>query len=51
MRIIDAVDKTVSAHMLKDGEYIVNAYGVEDETVSVQILNGCTINLKDVFPY
>ena len=47
--VVNPDEKTVLAHILKDGDYIVKAYGVEDETISVSVLNGCIINLKEVF--
>lgn len=46
--IVDPDTKTVSAYILQDGEYITKAYGDED-TVDVQVLEGCQINLTDVF--
>jgi len=46
--IVNPEDKTVSANILKNGEYTVKAYG-EQDTVPVHVLDGCTIGLQDVF--
>jgi Uma2 family endonuclease len=46
--IVDPDSKTVSAYILDDGKYIANAYGETDEA-PVRVLEGCTINLPDVF--
>ena len=40
--------KTVSVHVLKDGEYFTRAYAGTD-AVPVHVLAGCTISLPDVF--
>jgi Uma2 family endonuclease len=46
--IVEPETKTVQACTLKDGQYILAAYGDED-TAPVHILPGCEINLNDVF--
>ena len=46
--IVDPETKMVSAHILKDGEYTTNVYG-QDSTVPVFVLDGCTVNLAEVF--
>jgi len=46
--IVDPDTKTVSAHLLKDGEYIIRAYA-DTDTAPVHVLEGCTISLADVF--
>ena len=46
--IVHPDSKTVSVHVLKDGEYITRAYA-DTDAVSVHVLEGCTINLSDVF--
>jgi len=46
--IVDPDAKTVSIHLLKDGEYIVRAY-TDTDTAPVHVLEGCTISLSDVF--
>jgi Uma2 family endonuclease len=46
--IVDPDDKTVSVHILKDGQYVTAAY-TDEESISVHILEGCVINLPDVF--
>ena len=40
--------KTVSVHVLKNGEYMTREYG-ETDTVEVHILDGCTIDMRQVF--
>jgi Uma2 family endonuclease len=46
--IVDPEYKTLQACILKDGQYILTAYGEED-IAPVSILPGCEINLNDVF--
>ena len=46
---VDPADKTVSVYILKDGEYVARAYD-NTETVPVHVLEGCMINLPEVFP-
>ena len=46
--IIDPETSTLAVHILKDGDYIIHPYAAED-TVPVHILEGCTINLSEVF--
>ena len=46
--IVDPDTRTVSVHVLKDGEYMTRAYAGAD-TVPVYVLEGCTISLPDVF--
>jgi Uma2 family endonuclease len=46
--IVEPETKTVQACTLKDGQYILTAYGDED-TAPVNVLPGCEINLTDVF--
>ena len=46
--IVDTEDKAVQVCILKDGEYIVKAY-TDADTAPVNILDGCSINLADVF--
>ena len=46
--IVDPETKMVSAHILKDGEYIVKNYA-DTDTAPVYILEGCTINLPEIF--
>jgi Uma2 family endonuclease len=46
--IVDPDTKTVQVCFLKNGEYVINAYD-DTETVPVQVLKGCAINLTDVF--
>jgi Uma2 family endonuclease len=46
--IVDPDSKTVIVNILDNGRYYTTAYG-ETDTVSVNILEGCTISLSDVF--
>ena len=46
--IVEPESQSLSVHVLKNGEYVINAYG-SDESVPVQVLDGCTVNLSDVF--
>jgi len=46
--IIDPETKTLAAHILKDGNYIIHPYTNED-TAPVHILEGCIISLSEVF--
>ena len=46
--IVDPESKTLSAHVLTDGRYMTGAYG-EAEGAPVHVLEGCVIDLSDVF--
>ena len=46
--IVDPDGKTVSVHLWANGKYIINAYA-DPDPVPVHVLDGCTINLADVF--
>ena len=46
--IVDPDTKTVSVHVLKNGEYITRAYS-QDDIAPVSVLEGCEINLAKVF--
>jgi len=46
--IVDPDTKTVSVHILENGRYYVANYSDED-TVDVTVLNGCAIDLAEVF--
>jgi len=46
--IIDPKEKILAVHILKDGNYITNAY-TSEENVPVHVLEGCIINLSEVF--
>ena len=46
--IVDPDTKTVSAHVLENGKYTTKAYG-DTDAPPVHVLDGCTINLADVF--
>ena len=42
------VDQKRTVYILKNGEYIVRAYD-DSGTVPVHVLDGCRINLNEVF--
>jgi Uma2 family endonuclease len=46
--IVDPKEKTVLVNILQDGEYIPTTY-TENEIAPVHVLEGCEINLADVF--
>ena len=46
--IIDPETRTLQVCILENGKYVLTMYG-DTDTVPVQILNGCEINLKAVF--
>ena len=46
--IVDPDSKIVTVYILKNGEYVTHAYS-SDETAPVFILDGCTINLTEIF--
>ena len=46
--IVDPDSKTVMVHTLEDGRYMTSAYG-GSESVPVGVLEGCVIELGDVF--
>ena len=46
--IVDPDSRVISVHLLKNGEYTVNAYG-GDDAVTVNTLEGCIINLPEIF--
>ena len=48
--ILDPDTRTLSAYILKNGEYTANVYGEED-TAPVRILEGLMIDLKEIFNY
>lgn len=46
--IVDPEGRNVTVHVLKNGEYMSKAYG-DEETAPVNVLDGCQINLREVF--
>ena len=46
--IVDPDTKTVSAHILQNGEYMIRAYS-DTGTAPVSVLEGCEINLAEIF--
>ena len=47
--IVNPESKSVTVHILKNGEYVASAYGSEDE-LPVHVLDGCVLSLIEVFP-
>ena len=46
--IVDPETKTVSAHVLQNGEYMTRAY-TDTGKAPVSVLEGCEINLEEIF--
>ena len=46
--LVDPDSRTLSVYILKDGAYMARAYADTDD-VPVEVLDGCEINLPDVF--
>ena len=46
---VDPDRKTVAAHTLHDGWYVTRSYDEQDSSVPVHVLDGCTIDLTEVF--
>ena len=48
--IVDPDDKTVQVFVLEDGHYTAKDFGAAGDTVQVNVLKDCTIDLSQVFP-
>ena len=48
--IVDPDDKTVQVFVLEDGHYAAKDFGAAGDTVRVNVLKDCTIDLSQVFP-
>ena len=46
--IVDPADHTVNAYVLENGKYTVQVYG-DTDTPTVHVLDGCAINLSEIF--
>jgi Uma2 family endonuclease len=46
--IVEPDTQKVSTHILSNGDYITRIYG-ETDTVPISVLEGCTIDLAEVF--
>ena len=46
--IVDPEDKTVAAHTLENGKYVISAFD-DTEIIPAAVLEGCHIKLTDVF--
>ena len=47
--VVDPDDKLLMAYVLRDGRYLGSVFFEDDESVPVEVLEGCTINLTEVF--
>ena len=47
--IADPEDKSLMAYLLRSGRYSGTMYGKNEDAVKVEVLEGCTINLSEVF--
>jgi len=47
--IVSPFERMVEVYILKNGEYVVSAYD-DESTIPVHVLEGCTIDLRTVFP-
>ena len=47
--IVDPDHKMITKHILHDAGYVSHTFDEHDETVSVETLDGCNINIADVF--
>jgi Uma2 family endonuclease len=48
--IVDPADKSVQVFVLEDGRYTAKDFGTAGDTVKVNVLTDCTIDLSQVFP-
>ena len=48
--IVDPTDKTVQVFVLEDGHYTAMDFGAVGDTVRVNVLEDCVIDLSEVFP-
>ena len=48
--IVDPADKTVQVFVLEDGRYTAKDFGAAGDTVRVNVLKDCVIDLSEVFP-
>ena len=48
--IVDPADKTVQVFVLEDGHYTAKDFGAAGDTVRVNVLKDCTIDLSQAFP-
>ena len=46
--VVDPDAKAVNAHILENGRYVINSYE-SNETIAVNVLDGCVITLSDIF--
>ena len=47
--IVDPDDKMLLAYVLREGKYTGSTYFEDDAAVPVEVLEGCTVNLGEVF--
>ena len=46
--IVNPDNKIISVHILENGKYVTRSY-TDTDTIAVNVLNGCEINLNEVF--
>jgi len=48
--IVSPDDKTITTHILKNGEYTISGYAYDEtDIISIHVLDGCEINVHDLF--
>ena len=47
--IVDPENRILTVYLLNEGKYTAQSYSENDESVAVSVLEGCIINLADVF--
>ena len=47
--IVDPADKSIQVFVLEDGRYSAKDFGTAEDTLRVNVLEGCTIDLAQVF--
>ena len=48
--IVNPAEKSVQVFLLEDGHYTAKEYGGADDQLRVNVLEGCVIDLSEVFP-
>ena len=48
--IVDPINKDVQSFVLEDGRYSVKEFGTAGDKMKVNVLDGCVIDLSEVFP-
>ena len=48
--IVDPINKDVQSFVLEDGRYSAKEFGTAGDKMKVNVLEGCVIDLSEVFP-